>query len=209
MREHEYSLIGGVNRAQIGRYLGLAAASMSGAIVFILLGIVDLAKKFDLNANLPPSILSLVGASAVFAALYALFDRYIWRWPKLATLLKVPHLAGEWHCEGKSLAQDGQITHHWIAKVIITQTWDKFRVRLKTDQSGSNSITAALIYDEVDGYHLIYNYRNDPKIGQPELRSHVGFSNMIFSKDQTKAEGDYVNGNGRSTFGTMVWRRAE
>jgi hypothetical protein len=208
MQEHEYALLGGVNRARIGRYLTLVAATVSAGIVFIILSAVDLAKRFGLPANLPPAVLSLFGAGAVFTALYWIFDRHAWRWPKLNELLKVPNLAGEWQCEGRTLNGDGAQTYAWTATVTIVQSWDKIRVRLKTQQSGSNSITAALIYDKADGYRLLYNYRNDPKIGETELKSHLGFTELVFSSDLKSADGEYFNGHGRFTFGTMHLVRA-
>lgn len=207
MHEHEYVLLGGVNRAKIGRYLGTIAALISAAIVFCLLALVDLANKYNIPTNLPPSLLSLAGAGTIFAILYWLFDRYIWRWPKLGELLKVPNLEGQWHCIGTSINPDRSVAHDWSGTVTITQSWDKLRVRLKTKQSGSNSIVAALVHDKADGYHLIYNYRNDPKIGETHLKSHLGFSDMTFSKDQLSADGEYFNGHGRFTFGTMKWTR--
>lgn len=207
MHEHEYSILGGVNRAQIGRYLGSAAALISSGIVFVLLSVVDFANKFGLPINLPPTVLSLVGAGAVFTVLYWLFDKYIWRWSKIRDLLRVPNLAGNWACKGISLSPDNGDTQEWDGAVTITQSWDRLRVRMKTAQSGSNSIVAALLYDKTDGYYLIYNYRNDPKINHLSLKSHLGFSSMTFSEDQRSAEGEYFNGHGRFTFGTMNWVR--
>lgn len=203
MQEHEYALLGGVNRAKVGRYLGVFAASVSALIVFVLLTAVDLAKHFGIPANLPPAVLSVVGAGTVFGALYWIFDRYAWRWPYLCSLLKVPDLSGDWHCDGQTFNPDGSPSYVWEGKLTILQSWDKLRVRLKTKQSGSNSITAALICDEADGYRLLYNYRNDPRISEAELKSHLGFAELVFSKDRQSAEGEYFNGHGRFTFGTM------
>jgi hypothetical protein len=202
MPNHEYALIGGLNRSKVGRYLSLIAAGTSGAIVFVLLKLVDIAKQFGLPANLPPSILSLLGAGSVFAILYWLFDRYMWRWKYVDAWLKVPNLSGDWSCQGKTLDQaTGSATHLWHGTVTIVQSWDKFRVRLKTPQSGSNSVTAALICDDADGYRLLYNYRNDPRIGETNLKSHLGFAELVFAKDLTSADGEYFNGHGRYTFG--------
>jgi hypothetical protein len=203
MQEHEYSLLGGINRAKIGRYLSVLAATISAAIVFVLLSAVDLAKRYNIPVNLTPSILSLVGAGAVFAALYWIFDRYAWRWPYLSELLKVPDLSGDWRCEGQTLREDGSLRFAWEGVVTILQSWDKLRVRLKTEQSGSNSIAAALLCDEADGHRLLYHYRNDPRIGETELTSHRGFAELTFAKDRQSAEGEYFNGHGRFTFGTM------
>jgi len=208
MFEHEYALIGGINRAQVGRYLAIAASIVSGAIVFVVLSMVDLAKRLGWNVNLPPTALSLVGAGAVFLVLYWLFDRHIWRWRRIGALLKVPDLRGEWNCVGRTLNQDGSTRFEWSGTVTIVQTWDKLRVRLRTKQSGSNSMAAALLYDEADGFRLLYNYRNDPRIGESELSAHLGCAEVVFSKDLKSGEGEYFNGHGRNTFGTMYLTRA-
>jgi len=207
VHNHEYALLGGVNRAFIGRYISLAASAVSGLIVFSVLSAVDLAEKFGIPVNLPPTALSLVGAGAVFSLLYMLFDKFIWRWGYASKWLKVPNLSGEWGCTGQTINDEGQIRYEWDADVTICQTWDKIRVRLRTAQSGSNSIAAALVYDEADGFRLLYNYRNDPYAGQAELRSHVGFANILFDKSLTSGSGEYFNGHGRPTFGRMTFRR--
>lgn len=207
MADHDYSLHGGLNRAKVGRYLTIVATSVSGGAVFLLLSSVDLAKRYGLDINLPPTVLSLVGATMVFAILYQLLNRYVWRWPGMRRALKVPDLTGEWTCAGESLDQDGNLKHKWRGSVTIFQRWDKIRVRLKTSQSASNSIAAALICDDAEGFQLLYNYRNDPKIGDVELRSHLGSCMLLFAKDLRSAEGEYFNGHGRFTFGRMTLAR--
>lgn len=207
MQKHEYALLGGINRAKVGRYLSLVAATLSAAIVFLLLTAVDIAHRLNLPVNLPPAILSLVGAGAVFSALYWLFDRYIWRWPYLELFLKVPDLRGDWRCTGQTLNPNGSPSYTWDGVLTIVQSWDKLRVRLKTKQSGSNSITAAVIFDDADGYQLLYNYKNDPSITEPNLKGHLGFANLTFSKDLKIAHGEYFNGHGRFTFGTLTLTR--
>jgi len=206
-QEHEYALLGGISRAKVGRYIGVIAASVSAGIVFLLLAAVDLAKRLGIPANLPPSVLSLVSAAAIWAALYWCFDRYAWRWSKLAILLRVPNLSGEWQCDGKTLTTDGTTKYEWTGNITIVQSWDRLRVRLKTKQSGSNSISAALVNDSVDGFVLLYHYVNDPRVDEPELRGHRGFAQLTFTKDLSSAEGEYFNGHGRSTFGTMKLTR--
>ncbi|WP_081002737.1 Cap15 family cyclic dinucleotide receptor domain-containing protein [Stutzerimonas nitrititolerans] len=207
IQDHEYSLLGGVNRALIGRYLTILASAISGVAVFLLLSAEDLAKRFNLPVNLPPTALSLLGAGVVFAILYTLFNKTVWKWPWAVKYLKVPDLSGEWLCNGTTLDASGNPVHNWEANVYICQTWDKIRVRLKTRQSGSNSITAALVYDEADGYRLLYNYRNDPNPGEAALRGHVGSANLLFTKSLDGAAGDYFNGYGRPTYGRMELRR--
>lgn len=207
MRGHEYALLGGVNRAKVGRYLSLIAGTVSAAVVFVLLAAVDLARTFGLSVNLPPALLSLAGAGAVFGVLYWVLNRFAWRWPVLKAVLKVPNVSGDWDCRGQTINPDGSAGYAWNADITIQQSWDKIRVRLKTAQSASDSIAAALVCDDLEGFRLLYNYRNEPRIGEVDLKSHLGFSELIFAHDLQSAEGEYFNGHGRFTFGTMQLRR--
>jgi hypothetical protein len=208
MQEHEYAILGGINRANIGRLLTLAAAAISGLLVFTLLTLVDVAKRFNISANLPPTVLSLVGAASVFSALYWVFNRYLWKCTPFCIALKVPDVSGDWLCAGETIdANDGSVERTWSAEVTILQSWDKIRVRLRTKESGSNSISAALMWDDADGYVLLYHYRNDPLVGQPELKAHRGFAELTFTKDLQSANGQYFNGFGRPTSGRMHLRR--
>lgn len=203
MTEHEYALINGVNRSKVGRYIAALAGAIATLLVLLFLLAVNLAGILDSNVNIPPAILSVAVTGLIYLGLYWVFDRYAWRWAWLSRLIGVPCLAGHWFCQGETLDSKGTVTTHWSADVSIVQTWDKVRVRLKTAQSGSNSINAAVIHDSVDGYKLIYNYRNDPRPDEPELRTHLGFAELTFSEDLHSAEGTYFNGHGRYTFGRM------
>lgn len=207
MREHEYALLGAMNRAHVGRYLGLISASVSAFIVYLLLSAVDLAHRLGWNASLTPSILSLAGAATVFTALYWLFDRFAWKRRFLSLVIKVPDIAGQWDCHGQTVNPDGSPGYSWKATVTILQSWDRIRVLLKTAQSTSNSVSAALICDDADAYRLLYHYRNDPRIGEVELKSHLGFGELVFARDLRSADGEYFNGHGRNTFGTMKLKR--
>src|SRR6185312_8952356 len=139
----------------------------------------------------------------VFGVLYWVFNRYAWRWPLMSLAVKVPNLSGAWQCSGKTYNAEGAVEYEWSGTVTIYQRWDKIRVKLKTDKSGSDSIAAALVCDDDDGYRLLYNYRNQPRIDAVELKGHLGFCDLIFAKDLKSADGEYFNGRGRNTFGTM------
>ena len=205
--DHEYAVLGGVNRTNIGRYLAIASSTISGVLVFLLLQVVNLAKALGWNVNVPPTVMSLLGAGAVYAVLFWVLKHYAWKWGPLAKLLKVPDLAGIWDCQGETLDQDGNTKYRWSAEVTIVQCWDKLRIRLKTNDSGSNSVAAALTHDSVEGWLLLYQYRNDPKMGRPELNSHIGCSVVTIAKDLRTATAEYFNGGGRATFGKMTWNR--
>lgn len=204
---HEYSVLGGVNRARIGQVLGTLAAAVSSLLVALLLAAVDLARALGFDHLVPTVLLPPIGAGLVFAVLYWLFDRHVWKLGPLSRALGVPNLAGVWRCQGQTINPDKTKGYAWEAEVVIVQTWDKIRLRLKTAQSGSSSLTAALVRDEIDGFRLLYSYRNDPRIDQSELLPHRGYAELVFGPDLQSAEGEYFNGLGRFTFGTMTLTR--
>ena len=206
-QEHEYSVVGGVNRASVGRYLSLVASGISAGLVFVILQVVDLAKHLGWNVNTPPTLFSFMGAGAVFVILYWILNKWAWKWPGVWLYLKVPDVSGIWDCTGKTLDANGATKYEWTAEVAIVQSWDKLRIRLATKTSGSNSISAAIGHDSVDGFVLLYHYINDPHPDAAELRPHRGCCSMTIAKDLKSARGEYFNGRGRMTFGTMDWKK--
>jgi hypothetical protein len=203
--EHEYALLGGCNRASIGRWLGSIAALISGGIVFLILSAVDLAGSLGWNVNLPPTVLSLVGAGAVYGILYWLFDRRIWKLAPVAKLLRVPDLSGKWGCIGTPLQPGAAIP--WQGTITIIQSWDKLRVHLETQTSVSDSLSAALLFDEAAGYRLMYHYSNQPRVTAQGMATHHGFAELVFAPGEQQAAGDYFNGRGRNTYGTLTVTR--
>ena len=199
--EHEYALVGGYNRSHVGRWLGRLAAAISAVLVFILLALVDLARLLRIDVNLPPMVLSLLGAGAVYAALYWLFDRMAWKVGPISRFLKAPDLSGTWRCTGLRMEQQPPVP--WSGDVTIIQSWDKLRVHLETPTSCSDSVAAALVHDAAAGYRLMYHYKNQPRIGALGLTAHHGFAELTFSPDGQTATGEYFNGRGRNTYGTM------
>jgi len=207
--DHEYSVLGGLNRAAIGRYLSVISSFVASGIGVAVLWVVDIAKRFGWADHVPPLILWPLTAGAIYVGLYWWFNARAWKRPTLAKLLRVPNLAGTWHCDGQTINPDKTLGYKWEGQLTIIQSWDKLRIRLRTTQSGSNSIAAALVYDQADGFHLLYNYKNDPRIGEPDLTSHRGSAEVTFSHDLQSAEGEYFNGHGRYTFGTMKLTRSD
>jgi hypothetical protein len=203
--DHEYTILSGVNRAGIGRWIAVVAAGISSAIVFALLAIIDVAKALGVAPQLPTLILWPIGAGTIYVGLYWFFDRHLWRHPQVAKLLKLPDLRGRWQCKGQTINQDKTVAFSWSASMTITQSWDRLKIRLETETSISQSIAAALVHDEGGGFLVMYHYRNEPKATAPgDMRPHRGFGELTFSQDGKSATGEYFNGVGRPTFGTMT-----
>jgi hypothetical protein len=184
--------------------LGTVAATISSVLVLLILTLVDVAKRFGLGPNVPPSVFSLIGAAAVWAVLYFVFNHYVWRWPWVSRALRAPHVAGTYTVSGETLNSEGKVQHSWSGELAITQRWDRIRVRLKTPTSTSYSIAAALFFDPEDGYRLMYHYRNEPAAGSGGLYAHRGYADVVFGSDLKEAAGEYFNGQGRFTYGRMI-----
>ena len=88
IHDHEYALLGGMNRAKVGRYLSVAAAAISALVMLGVLALWDVAKAFGLPPNIPPAALSLIGAASFVAVYtYLLLVRFE-RWEHFRGLLR-------------------------------------------------------------------------------------------------------------------------
>lgn len=208
MQPHEYSVIGH-SRASIGRYLGTAAGLLASLTAVVVTFGLDLATKLGLSTGAANIILFPVNAATFYFVGHLVFERWIWRRKIIQGLLGIPDLNGEWDCLGETKDENGNVTHAWQGTVTINQTWEKIRVYLTTGQSSSRSKSASLVREPGRGYVLMYSYQNEPRIGEPELRSHVGYCELQLNEDVTQAEGDYFNNRGRITFGRMKLTRKE
>lgn len=208
MQPHEYSVIGH-SRATVGRYLGTVAGIIASACALIITVALDLAKQTGLSNWIPEVVLLPISAAVVYPIGHRLFDAWAWKWPPILKLLGIPDLNGEWVCDGKTMDADGNVLHTWSGTVSISQTWEKIKVYLDTGSSKSASVSASLVNEPGRGFLLMYSYRNEPKIGEKELRPHVGYCELTISKDVASAEGDYFNNKGRVTFGRMKLSRKQ
>ena len=78
-QNHEYTVLGGLNRARIGHTIGVVSALISSAVVAGVLALVNVAKWAGLGQDVPPLILWPIGAGTIHnGVLYWLFDRHIW-----------------------------------------------------------------------------------------------------------------------------------
>lgn len=202
MQPHEYSVIG-LNRTAIGRYLGIAAGVMSSVAAMLATFCFDLVQRFGFSDNSTVSIVFPLNAAFFYFIGYEVFTKWIWRWVVVQKLFGVPDLNGEWICDGQTKDNDGKTTYEWSGVVTINQTWEKIRVYLDTGQSSSRSKSASLVKEPGRGYVLMYSYQNEPKAGEPELRTHVGYCELQLDEWVKTAEGNYFNNRGRVTFGRM------
>lgn len=206
MQPHEYSVIGH-SRAAIGRYIGMAAGLCASLAAVVAAYALDLASYFGFSEATSRVVIFPLNATVFYFLGHLAFDHWIWKFKSLKPLLGIPDLNGDWICHGETMDESGNVTQLWKGTVTISQTWEKIRVYLNTGQSGSRSKSASLVKEPGRGYVLMYSYQNDPKIGEPELKTHVGYCELVLNDSLTDAEGEYFNNRGRITFGRMKLTR--
>lgn len=200
MQSHEYAIVGH-RRSIVGRWLfNLAAVLASG---FTAAGIII--ANFAVAWGLPPSVqswlLAPISAAAVFVAVDFVFTK--WGWRLFCCFGVLPNISGKWNCLGETIDDDGNTEFQWSGYLTIKQDWEKISVNLKTPTSGSFSVAASLLPEGLGGWMLMYSYRNEPRQGEPELRSHIGYCELHFDDKLMAAQGDYFNARGRRTAGRM------
>lgn len=194
---HTYATNSPVNR-KLGAYLMITATVMATGVSFAV---------HQINSTLGWT-LGGVSAMTLYGALYVLFDRCIWRWPRARALLLVPNLNGTWACEGRTISKTGTpVDYPWTGTVAIRQSWTKIVVTLTTGQSSSRSIAASLYEEPGNGYRLIYHYDNRPGVVERDLSRHTGLCSLLFDEHGKSASGDYFSDKDRMTVGTMRLQR--
>lgn len=152
----------------------------------------------------PSDLMFAIPITFIFAGLYILFDNFVWKCRKLRKLFLVPDINGTWLCNGKTLYKDGEpVTFDWQGVIVINQSWSKLSIIFKGSQSESKSITASIYHDKGVGYRVYYQYKNSPQIGEEELLSHIGSTELLFDEDCENAEGCYFTDHSRMSAGKI------
>jgi hypothetical protein len=192
---------------------GYSTDSNERRIVPLLLALSAIAlawasSKFFATAHLSvPWWVDAPSSMAFYGALYALFDRYLWRnrlVHKLG-LARVPNLTGCWR--GYLVTSfDGHATQHDLI-INIFQSWTQIVVYLATPTSMSRSCTAVIQVDDPEGAALVYQYQNQPLAdAMKTMHMHYGTA-MLRMSDGGCLAGDYYAGRDRRTFGRIYCYR--
>jgi len=196
IKGHEYTVQNGMNRSKVGKTLYSLSTILTALIVSQLI------RYLIWFESVPTLISTVILTIILFYVIYYSFNNWIWKLRPVSGLLKLPNISGTWSCNGKSNYEN----FNWHGKVQIIQSWDKIRITLITERSSSESISAVIIYDDIHGYKLVYNYENKPNsLDDTNLRTHVGFVDLNLDYSNNKATGYYYNVSGRKTSGEIIW----
>jgi len=195
---HGYSTDSGERRV-----VPLLLASVAIALAWLsskILAVMHLSLPWWLDA---PSTLGFYGA------LYALFDRKLWRnrFLRKLGLVRVPNLTGRWR--GYLLSSfDGHVKRHDLM-INIFQSWTQIAVFLTTETSMSRSCAAVIQVDDPDGLTLTYQYQNQPLANAMRtMHMHYGTA-MLRMSDDDSLTGDYYAGRDRRTFGRICCQKEQ
>ena len=148
-----------------------------------------------------------IGAPSVigfYGVLYAIFDKYLWRWRVLRTIgvVKVPDLNGIWN--GCVVSSFDEHATKYDATIKISQSWTQISVILKTNYSKSSSLLAAIVTEDPGGTVLSYEYLNEPiPNAKYTMHTHRGTARLTMQSNGKVLEGEYYTGRDRQNFGSM------
>lgn len=147
-----------------------------------------------------------------YGALYALFDKHLWRSRLMRKLglVKTPNLAGCWRGYLTSSFDNHAKRHDVIVQIF--QSWTQISVFFTTATSVSRSCVAVIQASDPEGVALIYQYENQPLADATRtMHMHYGTAMLRMSdgiKDGSSLTGDYYAGRDRGTFGRIsCWKQ--
>lgn len=153
----------------------------------------------------PQWLVSAPSLAGVFAGLYALTDRYLWRTRlfRALGLCTTPSVAGTYVGELRSTFKDehGQPVTRAL-ELVITQTWTRVEITMAVagGSSTSRSRSAVACVDRGGAAtRLTYYYRNlvNPSAADPDMGDHDGAAEVEITVDG-KLSGRYFNSRPRA-----------
>ena len=192
---------------------GYSTDSNERRIVPLLLALLAIALAWVTSKSLATAHLAVPwwadapSSIAFYGALYALFDRYLWRKTSVHKLglVRIPNLTGHWR--GYLITSfDGHANRHDLM-IHIFQSWTQIAVYLTTATSVSRSCAAVIQVDDPEGASLIYQYQNQPLANaMKSMHMHYGTAMLRISNCGCLA-GDYYAGRDRRTIGRICCKR--
>lgn len=149
-----------------------------------------------------PSVIGFYGL------LYAIFNKYLWRWRILRTMgvVRIPDLNGTWNGYVASSFDEHATKHDATFKIF--QNWTRISIILETNYSKSSSLIAAIITEDPNGTVLSYEYLNEPMPNAKHtMHTHRGTARLTMQPNGKVLEGEYYTGRDRQNFGVLGFER--
>lgn len=177
--------------------------------IIILLPIINFILFYVLLNNIfDISILDLVGYAITSTLLELLvFKKWLWKIKFVQNITGIKNIQGIWT---GTLISNYDNKEHKIEKVIIKQSFDKYKIVLETKELKSYSEINEIVVNEFNRMELQYLYKNEAPVNLRQKNPmHFGVSN-IECKDE-KLIGTYWTDreidDGKNTRGTMKLKK--
>ncbi len=141
--------------ANVARWTAIGVSAIWAAVIFFT------GPDLDSNTRRALSYLPSVAGALVVA-----FDLWLWKIPGISRLTGRPHLWGTWRVElqpsPKAVIPKGGNRGQVAGAMVVEQTFWTIALQLYTTESGSSSISAALINktDSKQSKSLLFTYTN-------------------------------------------------
>lgn len=182
-----------------------------GSIIFVIL-----IKSFFKDIPWVQKYLSTSSVSfTIFGILYALFDKFLWKWKWLRFVFSIhtPIILGEWegnYTSSYGLNPDGSGEgYKGVTKVKIKQTWSKISIRSFSEGSSKScSQVAGIFIKHPKGIVLKYEFENEPdECFNSDLNKHSGFESLVYDEDTDTMYGTYYTDKYRKTYGFKEYKK--
>ncbi len=177
--------------------------------IIILLPIINFILFYVLLNNIfDISILDSVGFAITSTLLELLvFKKWLWKIKFVQNITGIKNIQGIWT---GTLISNYDNKEHKIEKVIIKQSFDKYKIVLETKESKSYSEINEIVVNEFNRMELQYLYKNEAPVNLRQKNPmHFGVSNIEY-KDE-KLIGTYWTDreidDGKNTRGTMKLKK--
>ncbi|MEU2689527.1 hypothetical protein ABZ654_37785 [Streptomyces hygroscopicus] len=165
--------------------VGIGIAALVGLVLTVLAG--------QGISQTPLRIYSIAGIIA--ALVFALWERFIWKWKVVRYFTGVPLVNGTWrgHIVSSYIRPDGSGVPSIPTALYISQSASKVTVTLFTGESKSVSETAKTLRDPDGRWRLSWQYVNTPRPGvRDRSERHRGAAEVfIGSQSGEGLEGSY------------------
>ncbi|MGW1296572.1 Cap15 family cyclic dinucleotide receptor domain-containing protein [Streptomyces sp. NPDC002533] len=165
--------------------IGIGIAALVGLVLAVLAG--------QGISQIPFRVFSITGMLATLV--FALWERFIWKWKAVRYFTGVPYVAGTWRGEliSSYIKPDGTQVPPIPTALYISQTASRVTATLFTGESKSFSEHAKLIHDPDGRWRLSWQYVNTPRPGvRDRSERHRGAAEaFIGSQPGEGLEGSY------------------
>lgn len=173
-----------------------------GISALVIYGISELFTKYSINI---PWFIGTPSIMGVYAFLFYLFDKYLWKFKifKKLGIVIGDDLNGKWVGIIKSSYDDFQKDIY--AELNIVQTASSIKIHGKFNESKSVSVHENFGLSEMDNQTaLYYFYRNEPQYDAIQTMAiHEGSVKLVHDPERKVLSGSYYSGRDRNNHGTI------